>query len=195
MNDITSNFHVLIKHNYSDGHAEYTLVDRSHHYPLRLWVITCVNGKPPTGTLHRATVKNYSFTFNHLVPMPKKLTAILISLCIQYDQNKNVAKVVELNDKLRKHGIGGKIHFTSTFYNLPDDLRSKLLKKIRSFDDFDKDNDPYGQHDFAMVEIEDTKAYFKIDYHNKDDVNFGSADPSNPEITHRIMTIGLMSDY
>ena len=39
----------------------------------------------------------------------------------------------------------------------------KLLGMVRDFDTFTKDNDPYGEHDFGMIEIEGQKNFWKID--------------------------------
>lgn len=41
-----------------------------------------------------------------------------------------------------------------------------LLTAIRQFNDFTPDNDPYGEHDFAAVEHDGVRVYWKIDYYD-----------------------------
>jgi len=68
------------------------------------------------------------------------------------------------------------------------------MEKVRNFDNFNSDNDPYGEHDYGSFSHEDEKLYWKIDYQNKD-LNGGSEDASDPEKTSRILTIAKVSEY
>jgi hypothetical protein len=78
--------------------------------------------------------------------------------------------------------------------NLPEADRIAVLNKVFTFDDFTPDNDPYGEHDFGMVEHAGEKYFWKFDYYDKD-MEFGSPDPSDPAQTTRVLTVFLSSEY
>ena len=67
-------------------------------------------------------------------------------------------------------------------------------KKIRPFKDFDPDNDPYGEHDFCAVDVQDVRPFGKIDYYDRD-IRYGADDPSDPVHTTRVLTIMLAEEY
>lgn len=97
-------------------------------------------------------------------------------------------KIRELNDRLRRTGIGGKVVMTRAVAALsPEDLGA-LIKKVREFDAFTPGNDPWGEHDFGEVVLNGERYFWKIDAY---DVNleFGSPDPADDTITARVMTI------
>ena len=66
--------------------------------------------------------------------------------------------------------------------------RAELLRMIRDFDAFDRDNDPYGHRDLGSFELEDTACLWKIDYYDVD-LSGGSEDPADPFKTVRVLTI------
>jgi hypothetical protein len=106
--------------------------------------------------------------------------------------NKN--RIRELNDALRIHGQGGQIVQTFGVNQLPGDVLHKALQKIQGTVAFTEDNDPQREHDFGQVEAGGFKLLWKIDYYNKK-VEYGSEDPADPELTHRVMTIMLAEEY
>ena len=59
---------------------------------------------------------------------------------------------------------------------------------------FDPNNDPYGEHDFGVVEVKGRRIFFKIDYYDQDPC-FASPDLANQNITRRVMTIMLAEEY
>ena len=61
-------------------------------------------------------------------------------------------------------------------------------------DAFDDDDDPYQERDFAALEVEGTKVYFKFDYYNLT-MDRGSEDPADPAQTVRVLTVMLPSEY
>ncbi len=65
---------------------------------------------------------------------------------------------------------------------------------VRSFDQFTKDNDPYGEHDCALFTLNGTRVMWKIDYYDST-LAYGSEDPADPEVTHRVLTVLLASEY
>lgn len=67
-----------------------------------------------------------------------------------------------------------------------------LLGRIRMFNDFNDDNDPYGEHDFGCLKWEDEKVFWKIDYYDQN-MEYG-AEPLNPDCK-RAMTVMLADEY
>lgn len=103
-------------------------------------------------------------------------------------------KIRLLNDVFRKTGIGGLVTVTRHVLTLPEGIQKKLLAEIKTFSDFNEDNDPYGEHDFGTVVLEKEKFFWKIDYYNQD-LSEGSEDPSNPAKTKRVLTVMHSSEY
>ncbi len=77
---------------------------------------------------------------------------------------------------------------------MPEELKQDLLKRIKQFDTFDAENDPYSEHDFGSLSVRNEKAYFKIDYYNEN-MSAGSEDPADPAATTRVMTIMFSNEY
>ncbi len=55
---------------------------------------------------------------------------------------------------------------------------------------FTSENDPYGEHDFGIFEIDEELLVWKIDYYDPS-LRFGSQDPADPSRTKRVLTIML----
>jgi hypothetical protein len=72
----------------------------------------------------------------------------------------------------------------------------ELIEKVRFFNQFDAENDPWAEHDFGAVEFQGETYYWKIDYYDST-TNYGSLspDPSNPNVTQRVLTIMHRSEY
>lgn len=102
-------------------------------------------------------------------------------------------KLIRLfNDTLRTKGKGGKTIMTSGVMSSSD--IQLVLKKVKEFNDFNQDNDPYNEHDFGKVECNGTDYFWKIDYYDRD-FKYHSPDKSNPFITNRVLTIMKASEY
>lgn len=106
----------------------------------------------------------------------------------------NTEKIKQLNDILRKTFIGGRIMLTTGIRAKSAEEQAEILQKVCSFNEFTKANDPYGEHDFGRFTHNGEDIMFKIDYYNKT-YDRMSDDPSNPEITNRVMTIMTGSEY
>ena len=106
-------------------------------------------------------------------------------------------KIAELNDNLRKHMWSpgrNKIVLTRGVCSLPWIEQMLLLKKVRDFNDFNKENNPYGERDFARIEHRGINYFFKIDYYDTS-MEYASDDPSNSDITPRVLTIMRADEY
>ncbi|PSM16684.1 DUF3768 domain-containing protein [Nitratireductor sp. StC3] len=103
--------------------------------------------------------------------------------------------IAELNDNFRKAFAPGTVVATRGVMALPEKVRERIVRKVRSFDDFTPDNDPHGEHDFGMIRDPDAgNIFWKIDYYDLD-CEMGSPDPSDAAVTRRVLTIMLASEY
>ena len=105
-----------------------------------------------------------------------------------------MSKIAELNDRFRTTFQGGRVVTTAAFAQVPNATKAKALQAVRTFSIFTKDNDPYGEHEFATFEVDGERFMFKIDCYDRK-MEFGSPDPTNPAVTLRVLTIMLASDY
>jgi hypothetical protein len=104
------------------------------------------------------------------------------------------ARTRALNDALRTDGTGGEILLTKGVAELPTQDRSAIVAAVRDFEDFTADNDPYNEHDCAVIAAAGHEALFKIEYYDKT-LTSGSDDPADPDRTCRVMTIMLADEY
>lgn len=103
--------------------------------------------------------------------------------------------IADLNDLLRMTFIGGRVMMTSGIDALPFPVRESILGRVRTFDAFSEDNDPYGEHDFGSFEQEGAgRIFWKIDYYDPT-LTGGSEDPADPKRTVRVLTIMLATEY
>lgn len=102
--------------------------------------------------------------------------------------------IARLNDALRKTGQGGTIMLTQGVLALKDFDRSALIAALASYDSFDADNDPHGERDFGDLELFEAELLWKLDYYDKS-LEFGSDDPADAEVTSRVLTVMLASEY
>ncbi len=100
----------------------------------------------------------------------------------------------ELNDLLRTTGSGGKTYISRGILSKDADFIAKVTAAVRAFDAFDGDNDPWQEHDCATLDVDGERIMLKIDYH---DLNreYGSPDAADPNVTRRVLTMMLASDY
>jgi hypothetical protein len=108
--------------------------------------------------------------------------------------NTQPERIRALNDKLRTSGIGGDIIITRGVHALPPDTVLAVIAAVQSFNAFTAANDPYGEHDFALLEVGDQRVMFKIDYYNLA-LSGHSPDAADPAVTRRVLTIMLAAEY
>jgi hypothetical protein len=103
-------------------------------------------------------------------------------------------KIALLNDAFRTTLTGGTVLLTVGVQELPDMVKAAAIRKVVEFDDFNEDNDPYGEHDFGSFRLCGRRFFWKIDYYDRA-MEHGSEDPSDPEQTTRVLTIMLAYEY
>ncbi|MDE2166083.1 MAG: DUF3768 domain-containing protein [Alphaproteobacteria bacterium] len=107
---------------------------------------------------------------------------------------QKVGRIRHLNDLLRCKGIGGQVMMTAGLDALGPTVVNKVLRAVAAFEEFNGDNDPGGERDCATLIIDDLQILWKIDYFDRT-LTFHSPDPSDPEVTRRVLTIMLAQEY
>jgi Protein of unknown function (DUF3768) len=103
-------------------------------------------------------------------------------------------RIRELNDAFRQTFLGGRVVVTPGVRALPIELNAALLERVRTFDQFNNDNDPHQEHDFGAIEIAGDRYFWKIDYYDSLMV-CGSEAPTDPGKTTRVLTIMRADEY
>ena len=106
------------------------------------------------------------------------------------EQQRPVSEIARLNDEFRHNTSGRNVVITPGVQEIP--TLGALLMVVRSFDDFNEDNDPYGEHDFGAFDWEQDRIFFKIDYY--DQQLQGWEDPLS-SACRRVMTVMTAEEY
>lgn len=112
---------------------------------------------------------------------------------MQEPSKPDIAETIALlNDTLRSTGVGGKLVVTKGVAALRE--LSAVYQQVKTFNTFDKDNDPYGERDFGRFTFRGVEIFWKIDYFDSDLIS-ESPNPADPTVTTRLLTILLASEY
>jgi hypothetical protein len=110
--------------------------------------------------------------------------------------NESRERVRDLNDTFRKtlDPTLGRVMLTAGVNALPSDVSAMAIREVATFDAFDADNDPHGEHDFGSFDLAGDKFFWKLDYYDRN-LEFGSDDSADPEKTTRVLTLMLAAEY
>lgn len=114
--------------------------------------------------------------------------------CVQNTEAQRIKMICRLNDQLRCRGKGGQLFISCGICDLKTGLVPLIVKAVAEFDDFTQGNDPYNEHDFGSLTFDGNRVFWKIDYYDKS-MECGSPDPADPDVTSRVLTIFLASEY
>lgn len=117
--------------------------------------------------------------------------------------NDKTLLIQKQNDEFRKRimlpvfgvpEIQGQYVVTCGIHELGPEAQIIIAAKVRDYDVFTEDDDPYGEHDFGAITYNGEKIFWKIDLY---DIHYemGSEDPSDLAKTRRVLTIMLASEY
>ncbi len=114
--------------------------------------------------------------------------------CSPAEDAGRVERIRLLNDRFRATFEGGRVMLTEGLKAHAGKQLPVLLLRIRRHDSFDSRSDPYGEHDFGVLEWDGETVIWKIDYYDSDLLG-GSPDPSEAAVTTRVLTIMLAREY
>ncbi len=116
--------------------------------------------------------------------------------------SKRSLRIAELNDALRKQCTSssalqhGRILITRGVHALGPDRVQEVLQAVADFDAFNKDNDPYHEHDFGSLAVCGEMIFWKIDaYQRGSNYLAGAETPEDAATTDRVLTIMLAEEY
>lgn len=98
-----------------------------------------------------------------------------------------------LNDRLRQSHQGGKVMVTIGVHALGPVFVQAALRAVAAFDNFDAENNPYGEHDFGALTVWGERRVFKVDYYDRT-LAMASPDPADPDLTVRVLTVMLVAE-
>ncbi|MBN8939502.1 MAG: DUF3768 domain-containing protein [Rhizobiales bacterium] len=126
----------------------------------------------------------------------RKNTASDIEACnpVTLAEAARATVIACLNDTFRTTFTGGQVMLTQGILALGGEAQRQVLEKVRAFEAFCTDNDPYGEHDFGSFEHGNERIGWKIDYYDPS-LTYGSDNPADPTVTRRVLTIMLMSEW
>ncbi len=107
--------------------------------------------------------------------------------------SEKAEKIAALNDAYRKRGS---LRLTEGITVRKD--VDAIVAAVRNFDEFNKKNDPYHEHDFGMFEWPATRdmwgatIMWKIDYY---DANLKYLGDATSPWCNRVLTVMLASEY
>ena len=109
-------------------------------------------------------------------------------------RQQRVEIISQYNDALRQTYWGGQVIMSVGVAILDDALTQRIFNAVRDFDNFTKDNDPHGEHDFGKITLDGQDFFWKIDYYDNH-MRGHSPDPGNPDVTSRVLTIMKAEEY
>ena len=93
-----------------------------------------------------------------------------------------------INDHFRRNCQA--VNVTSSIHALGPEFFNRALKVVRHYDNFRPSVNPYEDHDCGIFKLDGYQCAWLIETYNRD-MSGPSSDPSNPNITTRLLTIML----
>lgn len=118
-----------------------------------------------------------------------------------YGLTSNVMNIITAEDVAHDNDVfrrtmggkgNGRVVFTPGASE-PYELQLLLQVFVAQDTKFTEDNDPYGEHDFGTVEFRNEKYFWKIDYLDAENTEYGG-DPYTQAV-YRVLTIMRADEY
>lgn len=110
--------------------------------------------------------------------------------------------IAQINDRFRKailqdtqaNAARGRVSLTQGVASLDFDTQARILIQVQTYSVFDPEDDPYGEHDFGVIELKDTpRVYWKIDYYEDASMQYGAEDKAT--VSYRSLLVMLADEY
>ena len=113
-----------------------------------------------------------------------------LTLSEQNDQFRN-NKYLLISSKTDK----GKYVISEGIKALPVFIKVNICSAVASYNNFNEDNDPYGEHNYGEIELfgNSIKVIWRIDYFEDETMHSGAEDPEKK--CYRLLTIMLADEY
>ena len=108
--------------------------------------------------------------------------------------DSKTARIRALNDQLRQNFTEGIAVMTPGIAALGAEAVARIVRTVAVFDDFCHANDPHEEHDFGAFDADGHRVFFKIEYFDET-LTHHSADPADPSVTKRVITLMLAEEY
>lgn len=99
-----------------------------------------------------------------------------------------------LNDEARRSFKNVQVMLTLGIRMKSEKEVAEILERVRTFNDFNKNNDVYGEHDYLSFDYKGEKIIAKIDYYDQN-YRYISKNPADPTMTNRVLTIMTGSEW
>ncbi|MEL7252814.1 MAG: DUF3768 domain-containing protein [Pseudomonadota bacterium] len=111
------------------------------------------------------------------------------------DETFRTKRIRRLNDAMRRGEASyGTVVITKGVQGLGEDALPLITNRTEEFSNFSEENDPHGEHDFGKITYATSDIFWKIDCFDLA-LKYHSPDAANPDVTHRVLTIMLASEY
>ena len=115
------------------------------------------------------------------------------SIDLFFNANGRSINIFNHFDKYRFSSLEGALVLTHGFDKLRRRSKDALLKKVAEYIEFDPGNDPYGLHDFGIVNTKTYEAWWKIDCF--EDINCQNSPIDFEDVGYRLLTIYLPEEH
>ena len=130
----------------------------------------------------------------HNTNIPSRAEGCTNAGCPSLGATGCTCRIRELNDQLRTRMCGGLVHMTNGVAALGLAAVNAIFAAVSTFAAFSEDNDPHGEHDCAVMEVEGHRIIWKIDYFDRSRSHH-SPDAADPKVTVRVLTVMLAGEY
>jgi hypothetical protein len=104
-------------------------------------------------------------------------------------------RVRVLNDEARMYLTDGLAVVTPGVSALSEDDQGEIWERVRTFDEFAPDSDPWDEHAFGAFECSGRRVCWRIEYFDRHGGACGSPDPADAYLTRRVLKIMLAGEY
>lgn len=112
-----------------------------------------------------------------------------------WSENMDKTEMIrKLNDEARRSFKNVQVMLTFGIRMKSEKEVADILERVRTFNNFNKNNDVYGEHDYLSFEYKGEKIIAKIDYYDQN-YRYMSENPADPTITNRLLTIMTANEY
>lgn len=121
----------------------------------------------------------------------EELAASMTTMAIAQQNDQFRKAMVEGTDLLTPKG---RYMLTRSVADQGPDFELAAIRAVAEDTTFTEDNDPHGDRTFGTVEVMGTKLFWKIDLYDTS-YEWASPEPAAKDLTRRVLTIMLPSDY